>query len=103
MMLSITFGSRPYWKPGMRGVPFRIISRTTASLPVTVSMLSIGPYVLVLSGGGKWQIEHRCSNILLPIDSASLIFEGVWAYKEEESSMLVKIAPKMVTFILPDS
>ena len=65
---STSFGSSPYWKPGISGPPFKIKPRNTFSWSGVASLnwpLRPGP----TTGGdpnlsflGRWQSEQRCRN-----------------------------------------
>lgn len=79
---STSFGSSPYWKPGISGPPFKIKPRNTFIWSGVASLnwpLRIGP----MTGGdpnlsflGRWQSEQRCRNKPSPRLASSLSFSA---------------------------
>src|SRR5439155_19223470 len=57
-MASICAGSNVCLKPGMRGVPFVMVSRTTSARPPADSFDSVGPNVLAVICGLRWHTPH---------------------------------------------
>ncbi len=79
---STSFGSSPYWKPGISGPPFKINPRRVFSWSGVASLnwpLRSGP----MTGGdpnlsflGKWHSEQRCRNNPSPRLASSLSFSA---------------------------
>src|ERR1019366_4347063 len=75
---SISFVSKPYWKPGIFGEPFRIyVRRVFSSSGVAVAKTPVRSCPIV--GGDpmffsfltRWQIEQRCKNNPSPLHCCS--------------------------------
>src|SRR6476661_1343939 len=79
-MASTWAGSNRYLKPGMRGVPFMMVSRMTCSLPPAESFDSTGPNCCALICGLAWQtpqdwVTRRWPNCCCPVRDCADTYE----------------------------